>query len=79
MPQMTKAHTKAHAAFLGLKRPFDATNVYTAMCKLVGLKDESIDRGLGRLFRENKLKSPEDRRPKPGRSSGRGPDSEEFR
>lgn len=69
MPSMTKAHTKAHTAFLGLKRPFDPTNVYISLCKLMGLKEEAIERGLGKLFREGKLKSPEDRarRSKPSR------------
>lgn len=79
MPSMTKAHTRAHNHFLSLKRPFDPTNVYITLCKLVGLKDEAIERGLGKLFREGKLKSPEDRprRPKPGRGSV--PNDDDFR
>ncbi len=81
MPSMTKAHTKAHNAFLALKRPFDPTNVYIAFCKLVGLKEEAIERGLGKLFREGKLKSPEDRPRKSKSNRSRGPvgDPDDFR
>ena len=54
---MGSKQTKVHNTFLGLKRPYDPTDLYTSMCKLMGLKEEAIERGLGKLFREGKLKS----------------------
>ena len=70
---MSGRQLKAHKAYLSLKRPFNPTEVYTEMCQLVGCKTDAIDRGLGQLFREGKLKPPEERKPKkhkPSRSSG---------
>ena len=61
MAKMSGKQTKVHNAFLGMKRPFDATEVYVTMCKLQGLAEDSIERGLGKLFKEGKLKPPQDR------------------
>lgn len=66
MPKMSQAHNRVHQVFLGLKKPFDPTDIYTSMCKLLKLTDEAIDRGLGKLFRDGKLKAPE-ARAKPSR------------
>ena len=67
---MSAKHAKMHKIFADLSRPFNATRVYEAMGKLVGLTPDNIDRGLGQLFREGKLKS-EEKCPKP-RKFGRG-------
>ena len=74
--KLSARQTACIKAFLDLKRPFDPTSVYIGMCKLVGLTDEQIERGLGKLFREGKLKSPDDRprRVKPSRGSRPAPD-----
>lgn len=71
--KMGAKHTKAHKAFLDLQRPFNATKVYEAMCKLVGLSEDAIERGVGKLFREGKLKA-EEKRPKPGSKRPSPPD-----
>lgn len=80
MPKMGSKHAKVHKAFSDLSRPFAPTKVYESMCRLMGLSEEVIERGLGKLFREGKLKSEEKPRgEKPGRGSGRGPDGDGFR
>ena len=68
--RMSAKHAKMHKLFVDLSRPFNATRVYEAMGKLVGLTPDNIDRGLGQLFREGKLKS-EEKTPKHSKPSRR--------
>lgn len=68
-----KKHTAVHKAFLALDRPYTPQKIYIAMCKLTGLKEEAIERGLGKLFVDGKLKSDEQRRAPKRSKPGRGP------
>ncbi len=79
MAGMGKKQTTVHKVFLGLKKPYDPTEVYSEMCKLVGLKDDSIERGLGKLFREGKLKPPVERPRKIKRPSRAPREGDDFR
>lgn len=77
---MGAKQVKVQKAFLDLSRPFQPTKVYVAMCKLVGLSEDAIERGLGKLFVEGKLRSEERpaKRSKPSRS-GRTAPLDDFR
>lgn len=79
MAKMSQKQTKVHSAFLGLKRPFNPTDIYQSMCKLMGLKEDAIERGLGKLFREDKLKSPDEKRAARAASRPRAGDDDGFR
>ena len=79
MAAMGSKQQGVHKAFLALKRPYDPTAVYIAMCKLVSLKEDSIERGLGKLFRDGDLKPPQDRVKKPTHRRSAGPPGEKFR
>lgn len=74
--KMGAKHVKVHKAFLDLSRPFQPTKVYESMCKLMGLSEDAVERGLGKLFKEGKLRSEEKpaKQGKSGGGSGRGPD-----
>lgn len=82
--KMGKKHDTVHKAFLGLKRPLDATQVYETMCKLLKLGEEAVERGIGRLYKDGKLKRDDgEKRPRKsknsgGRDRGRAPDPAEF-
>ena len=55
MAKMGTKQSKVHKAFLDLKRPFNPTDIYTVMCELSALKEDAIERGLGKLFKDGKL------------------------
>ena len=69
--KMGSRQQAVHKAFLELHPEFEPTKVYEALCKAVKLSEDAIERGLGRLFKEGKLRSKE-RRPKHKRSKGSG-------
>lgn len=52
-------HKLAHSTFLNLHPEFEPIEIYKACCKLLKLGDEAVERGLGKLFAEGKLKSKE--------------------
>lgn len=78
MPKMSKHHHRAHTAFLDVHPDFEPTKVYEAFCKLMKLTDEAVERGLGKLFREGKIKPKAPKVKKPKRSS-RPAASDDFR
>ena len=79
MAAMGSKQQGVHKAFLALKRPYAPTAVYIAMCKLVSLKEDSIERGLGKLFRDGDLKPPQDRPKKTKHRRSTAPNDGEFR
>ena len=76
--KMGAKHTKVHKAFLDLSRPFSPTKVYEAMCKLVGLSEDATERGIGKLFREGKLKTEERAKVRRPKRSARGGAPDNF-
>lgn len=74
MAKMGAKQTEIHKAFLALKRPFDPTAVYMAMCKLQKLGEDAIERGIGKLFKDGDLKPPQDRPRKKKKREGGGGD-----
>lgn len=71
--KMGKIHRRVHDAFCDLKRPFDPVDVYTAMCKLLKLGDDSIERGIGKLYTDKKLE-PKEPKSKKGQKAKRPAD-----
>ena len=57
-------HVAVHKAWLDLHPDFEPTAVYKKLCQLLKLKEEAVERGLGKLFAEGKLKNKEKRPPK---------------
>ena len=76
--KMGAKHVKAHKAFLDLSRPFQPLKVYEAMCRLANVADDAIERGVGKLFREGKLKS-EERASKSSKAARRTAPLDDFR
>ena len=66
-------HKLVHKSFLDLHPEFEPVEIYKTFCRLLKLGDEAIERGIGKLFSEGKLK-PKERRPKKSKrsKSGRG-------
>lgn len=60
---MGRKQQSVHKAFLDLHPEFEPQKVYESMCRLMKLGEEAIERGLGKLFKEGKLKTKE-KRPK---------------
>lgn len=52
-------HVAVHKAWLDLHPEFEPTAVYKKLCQLLKLKEEAVERGLGKLFSEGKLKTKE--------------------
>lgn len=73
--KMGKHHKRVHEAFTDLKKPFDAVKVYEAMCKLVKLGEDAIERGIGKLYKDGHLtpKEGDGKRRKLGKAGKRGP------
>ena len=72
-------HVAVHKAWLDLHPDFEPTAVYKKLCQLLKLKDEAVERGLGKLFSEGKLKTKE-KKPKIRRSKrGGGNPPDDFR
>lgn len=72
-------HVAVHKAWQEMHdQDFEPTKVYGILAKLLKLKDEAIERGLGRLFREGKIKpkqkAPKIRKPARRASAPRGGD-----
>lgn len=83
MAKMGKKHAGVHAAFLELKRPLEPQKVYEAMCKLLKLGEDAIERGIGRLYKDGKLTANPGGRRKPGKGKrgargGGGLDLDDF-
>ena len=72
-------HQSAHKAWTEMhEKDFDPVVCYSVVCKLLKLKDEAIERGVGRLFREGKIK-PKEKRPKKSKPRRGGVPQDDFR
>ena len=65
-----KRHQRAHKAFLDIHPEFKPVEIYEALCDMLNLGAGAVERGLGKLFKDGKLKMKEKPRKSGKRSSG---------
>lgn len=70
-------HMRAHKEFLDLHPEFEPVKVYESLCKMLNLGAGAVERGLGKLFKDGKLKTKE-KKPKTSKKHARA-SGDDFR